>query len=232
MNCTEIRKQIQEYLDGDAEFASFGAHLDTCADCRKYYEQMLRQRSLLRSLAPVDVPKFDLTAAKRRKRSSFSRAVRWASAAAAVFAVVILTHSMGIFRAKSAEISENAVSADTAMDVVEDALDGGAEYDDCEYCTDDVAPPEQQEEPNTLTGTTNSTLRSEEIVLTFSAEEYDAVLAALRQNGFSPTAEDDRISFDLTAFSAVDCDTLATILDLYTEVEISPETNILRIEKE
>ena len=70
MDCKDAKKLIQEYIDGDAEYAQISAHLESCTECRAYYESLMQQKKLLASLAPKNAPVFDLTAAKRRKRRS------------------------------------------------------------------------------------------------------------------------------------------------------------------
>jgi len=155
MDCKSIKKLIHEYLDGDAEFTQISTHLEACSECRAYYEAMLQQKELLSSLTPKNAPSFNLAAAKRRKKARFSRAIGWASAAAAVFVVVLISGSMGLFSGAKSEApmaAPMAISEGTA----EAAAPAEAGYE--HFAMDDVmeeapaaeeeaAPAEKEEAP-------------------------------------------------------------------------------------
>jgi len=121
MDCKNIRKLIQNHIDGDAEAASFAEHLRTCPACRSYYEQLRRQQIMLQELAPERTPAFDLRAAQQQKRIRRTRIVRRVSAAAAVFVAVVITGSLLLFpQGKSAAPESDMAESESMLDMLFD----------------------------------------------------------------------------------------------------------------
>lgn len=58
MNCADLHARFSEYYDGTGEPSFLGAadaHLETCADCRRYRDVVARGSTILRGSAPVAV---------------------------------------------------------------------------------------------------------------------------------------------------------------------------------
>jgi len=59
MKCTDARRWLHEYVDGQAnpmQVRMLKAHLSECAECRTRYEGLRRTTTALRGLEPVEAP--------------------------------------------------------------------------------------------------------------------------------------------------------------------------------
>ena len=92
MDCQAVRGKIDLYIDGvlsPADSEPFLVHVESCQDCRKELEDIMRLHRALRSLGDVEPP-FGLAAAaarkaRRRVASSYFRG----RGAALTFALVL-----------------------------------------------------------------------------------------------------------------------------------------------
>ena len=81
MNCEEARRRWHERFDGGAEDAELEDHLESCASCRQYVEQMDRLAGVLDELRVETESVVSRPAGLSvDQRVGVSRRLRWASA--------------------------------------------------------------------------------------------------------------------------------------------------------
>jgi predicted anti-sigma-YlaC factor YlaD len=135
-SCAEIRRTIQEAMDGPIAAerqAAATSHLRACAECREYQEGLEIVRNALRALPSIPLPDdaLDLVwertirnVARLPKRRSL-RAIPWLAAAAAVLVTVLSLPAL--FRPLTrpytpADLSQAAREARSALALAGNAL--------------------------------------------------------------------------------------------------------------
>jgi len=97
MDCQAVRRKIDLYIDGvlsPADSEPFLAHVESCQDCRKELQEMMRLQRALRSLGDLEPP-FGLAAAaarKARRRRGMPFAYISVGVAAALAFALVLTN--------------------------------------------------------------------------------------------------------------------------------------------
>ena len=159
---------------------------------------MQKQKELLGTLSAKNAPSFDLAAAKRRKKATLSRAVGWASAAAAVFVVVLLAGSMtGLFSGAKAE----APMAIRSMDEEAAPAPAAEEAEFEVYAAEGAAPAEE------APATEEAPAEEAAVEEAPAAEEAPAEEAAFDENHYSDRVNDFTLpQNDLTALIDELCD--------------------------
>ncbi len=222
MDCKDVKKHIPEYLDGDAEFSVTSAHLEQCAACREYLRGLQKQQELLGALSAKNAPSFDLAAAKRRKKAKLSRAVSWASAAAAVFVVVLLAGTMsGLFSSAKAEapMAEEAIVAEAAP-AAEEARFAAYSAEEA------AAPPEMEKAAPAEEAPAMEEAPAEEAAdqvwrnsFALSQNDLDALLAELNAANLHPEETETAFVIEVTDENI---DALSEIFAGYIDTELYP----------
>ena len=100
MECQKITEYIDLYLDGmldEDEKNQFLRHIDSCAACRKEYEDFLKIKDALGSLEEKQPPeRLAKTAIRKAKRRVFPVAAYASAAVAAAVALVIILSSQAM----------------------------------------------------------------------------------------------------------------------------------------
>ena len=97
MNCQTVKGKIDLYIDGvlsSADTEPFLAHVESCQDCKRELEDMLRLHKALRSLGDVEPPSglAEAAARKARKRRGMPIAYISVGVAAALAFTLLLTN--------------------------------------------------------------------------------------------------------------------------------------------
>ena len=242
MDCKDTRKLIQNHIDGEIETASFSEHLASCARCRSYYEQMLRQKAALASLAPERAPKFDLRAAKKQKQAQRLRTIRRISAAAAVFVAVIITGSLLFFTGARTETTKaDGLAGGVLFDAVTEteeapAADAPAADAPAADAPAEEAPMEEApaEAPSDDCGTPlppeyEEDDRSLYFSLLLSESDLEALQHTLEENHFLIEPAED--GFYLHHTDTTTHELLTELLAPYTEEMPSPDAEMIFIGK-
>lgn len=244
MNCNDIRKLIHQSINGELSPSLFAEHLESCPECRAYYERMLRQKELLATLSPKDAPQFDLLSAKRRKKAQSAKKLRRLSAAAAVFVAVIITGSLILFPRGGSNLAETegSILFDQAMDApAADAPAEGAPAEEpaanepvAEEPAADAPAADAPADDTMCYETTESQTESDigesyAIAISLPQDEYDKLQKALEDEGFQ--LEPDEFGFYIHRINSETVGTLSRLLAPYTDQSITENTDMILIQK-
>ena len=239
MNCKDTRKLIHQSINGELSPSLFAEHLESCPECRAYYERMLRQKELLATLSPKDAPQFDLLTAKRRKKAQTAKNLRRLSAAAAVFVAVIITGSLILFPRGGSDLAETegSILFDQAMDApAADAPAEGAPAEEPAPMADAPAADEPAaDEPAADEPAADEPMEEPEAEETYALsislpqDEYDKLQKALEEEGFQ--LEPDEFGFYIHPINSETVGTLSRLLAPYTDQSITESADMILIQK-
>ena len=175
----------------------------------------------------------DAQQVKRRKKAKLSRTISWASAAAAVFVVVLLAGSMtGLFSSTKAEapmavraIGEEAAPAPAAEEANFAAYSGDETV--YEGCIVDEAPAEEaapMEEAPAAEAAEEETAEEAQtlaagVMCNISQNDFDTLLAELSAAGYHPEITETTFAINITKETA---DELNEIFSPYTDKFLDP----------